>query len=321
MLKIWVEKLRDEIRLKLILYWLCTTIVTLCILGVINNTCTKAFVYCVMIAVTFVGSLYIWKENRRHFRDHPRTIFRRFISVTIASVFSLMLVILFANSTDYEGLPNGNVAHLLGIRFNKIVKAAVLPLILTMVLFLGPIVCNIIDYGLFNYIDNCLWYLNFSNWIWLRNHIMAPFSEEFSFRACMLPLLLNCYSHKSSIFICPIFFGIGHAHHLVERIIHREDIRLALITTVFQLIYTTIFGAYSAFLFLRTGHFIAPLVVHSFCNHMGFPSIDEIPQYSQPKRTIVSIAYVTGLLLWCRLLFPLTSPSLYENSIFWNNVD
>ena len=29
------------------------------------------------------------------------------------------------------------------------------------------------------------------DWIWWRNHVVAPFSEEFTFRACMVPVLLG----------------------------------------------------------------------------------------------------------------------------------
>ena len=51
----------------------------------------------------------------------------------------------------------------------------------------------------------------------------------------------------------------------------------------FQSTYTTIFGMYSAFLFVRTGHIAAPVVAHGFCNFMGFPDFNEL--LNHPPRT------------------------------------
>lgn len=53
------------------------------------------------------------------------------------------------------------------------------------------------------------WISNLTNLIWLRNHVVAPLSEEFTFRACMLPLLLQCFRPLTAVFVCPLFFGVG----------------------------------------------------------------------------------------------------------------
>ena len=45
---------------------------------------------------------------------------------------------------------------------------------------------------------------------------------------------------------------------------------------LFQFAYTTVFGMYSAFLFIKTGHFAAPFIVHAYCNFMGFPDFMEV---------------------------------------------
>ena len=39
--------------------------------------------------------------------------------------------------------------------------------------------------------------------------LQAPLSEEFMFRACMLPLLVPSFGEGWSMFICPLFFGVG----------------------------------------------------------------------------------------------------------------
>lgn len=38
--------------------------------------------------------------------------------------------------------------------------------------------------------------------------------------------------------------------------------------------YTTAFGAYATWLFIRTGSLAAPVAVHMLCNAVGFPDFD-----------------------------------------------
>ncbi|KAL1110204.1 hypothetical protein AAG570_008281 [Ranatra chinensis] len=186
-----------------------------------------------------------------------------------------------------------------------------------MVLFLGPIAMQFQSDFLDLYSEPKYWISNFRNLIWLRNYIIAPFSEELTFRACMLPLLIQCFRPQAAIFICPLFFGIAHLHHIIGCIKEGMNVKTALLVSGFQFTYTTIFGAYSAFLFLRTGHFVASLFAHTFCNYMGFPQFVELYGYSEPKRTIIVVLCLVGFVLWCVLLSPLTTPSWYKNHLFW----
>jgi prenyl protein peptidase len=75
------------------------------------------------------------------------------------------------------------------------------------------------------------------------------------------------------IFGTPIIFGLAHVHHFYEfRITHpHTPIIAAVLRSVFQLAYTTLFGAYATFLYLRTGSLLAVIFVHAFCNWMGLP--------------------------------------------------
>ncbi|XP_052621791.1 CAAX prenyl protease 2 [Lactuca sativa] len=77
----------------------------------------------------------------------------------------------------------------------------------------------------------------------------------------------------------------------------------------FQLGYTVIFGLYASFLFVRTGHIAAPLVSHVFCNFMGLPA------FFSPRTRMVSVGFVAGVVGFVYLLFPLTSPELYNHKI------
>ncbi|XP_023933537.1 CAAX prenyl protease 2-like [Lingula anatina] len=152
------------------------------------------------------------------------------------------------------------------------------------------------------------------NLIWLRNHVVAPFSEEFIFRACMIPLLIPSVGAGTAVFLAPLFFGVAHFHHMVERVRNKHaDLKTAFLQSLFQFSYTTVFGAYSAFLFIRTGSLVAPVVAHAFCNHMGFPDIGMVFQYPPPQRYKIMANFVIGLVLWCFLLYPLTHPPLFSN--------
>ncbi|KAI5280602.1 hypothetical protein KEM54_003613, partial [Ascosphaera aggregata] len=75
------------------------------------------------------------------------------------------------------------------------------------------------------------------------------------------------------VFVTPLYFGIAHVHHLIEsRLCDPTSPWLPLIIrTVVQFAYTTVFGWYETFLYLRTGSLLAVCLVHSFCNINGLP--------------------------------------------------
>lgn len=112
-------------------------------------------------------------------------------------------------------LENVSLFDALGFRIKGLLTAFVLPLILTAILFLGPLSQQAFN-GVFKTIENPL--QNFTNVLWLRNHIVAPLSEEFTFRACMLPLLLQTFKPSTAVLITPLFFGVAHFHHMAERL-------------------------------------------------------------------------------------------------------
>ena len=128
------------------------------------------------------------------------------------------------------------------------------------------------------------------------------------FRSTILAAsLLGGLSTRALVFGTPLWFGIAHAHHALE--VWRQggkttqaaiqasagcgEFLLIELTTgrfgigsgsgigqndgdaervliiVFQLSYTTLFGWYASYLFLRTGSVIPPLLSHVFCNIMG----------------------------------------------------
>ena len=128
------------------------------------------------------------------------------------------------------------------------------------------------------------------------------------------------YSHFWAIIISPLFFGVAHFHHMVERIRKGQDILTSFLVSMFQFAYTTIFGMYSALLFIRTGHFAAPFVVHAYCNFMGFPDFMEVANSEPRKRLLLVTLFVAGAVLFYLLLDPLTSnPRWFNNNIYQTN--
>lgn len=94
------------------------------------------------------------------------------------------------------------------------------------------------------------------------------------FRSAIVPLYLLAHETPGRIvFIAPLYFGIAHVHHFYEfRLTHPDTPALAaLVRSLVQFGYTTIFGWYATFVFLRTGSLLAVVVVHSFCNWCGLP--------------------------------------------------
>ncbi|XP_016853938.1 CAAX prenyl protease 2 isoform X2 [Anolis carolinensis] len=188
--------------------------------------------------------------------------------------------------------PGTSLLALMGFRLEGIVPATLLPLLLTMVLFLGPLIqlsmdCpwDLVD-GLKVAFDPRFWVLCLTDMRWLRNQVIAPFTEELVFRACMLPMLVPCTGLGPAIFTCPLFFGV-----------------------VFQFSYTAVFGAYTAFIFIRTGHLIGPVLCHSFCNYVGFPAMGAALEH--PQRVLVVFFYLLGVGLFLLLLHPMTDPAFF----------
>lgn len=159
-------------------------------------------------------------------------------------------------------------------------------------------------------------------------------TEEILFRSASVPLLLLAQtSNGTIIFLTPIVFGLAHVHHFYEfRISHpHTPVVSALLRSLLQFTYTTLFGGYATFIYLRTGSLLSVILVHAFCNWMGFPRFwgrvtpgDTVgPAVGERKRTegvnaskhgkpnlLWTIAYYTLLIVgaigWRKLLWPLT---------------
>lgn len=112
------------------------------------------------------------------------------------------------------------------------------------------------------------------------NHSIAPSqgptTEELIWRSLIIPLHLSAHvSPTTAVFVTPLYFGIAHVHHFYEfRITHpHTPVVAGVARSLFQFAYTSLFGFFGAFVFVRTASLPAAIVAHAFCNWMGLPRL------------------------------------------------
>lgn len=104
--------------------------------------------------------------------------------------------------------------------------------------------------------------------------MQGPITEEVVFRSALVPLhLIAGVAPSRIVFLTPLYFGIAHIHHFYEfKLTHpRAPWFVALVRSLVQFSYTSLFGFFATFIFLRTGSLPAAILVHSFCNFCGLP--------------------------------------------------
>ena len=259
----------------------------------------SVFAACFGLASLFVLSLYAVSAGLP--RNHPVTVRRRILA--IACVCSAAPAYVWAwSSREGDGEP---LLRVLGVKREGILWAVICPLLLVSLAYLGTLV-HYASLGQNPFSD-----LFAERWdIAFRNFVAAPFAEEFVFRACLVPVLAPSLGELWTILLCPLFFGLAHLHHIVEWAQNGgETLTNVLVGLLVQVGYTSLFGMFSAFLFVRSGHLVSPVLAHSYCNLLGLPVLDGIPSHPRPW-TILAV-YVIGLVTFVLLLFPLTSPTLF----------
>lgn len=104
----------------------------------------------------------------------------------------------------------------------------------------------------------------------------GPTTEELIWRSLIIPLHLAAHIPPiTTILATPLYFGIAHVHHFYEfRLTHPHNpLAASLARTLFQFTYTSLFGSFAAFVFVRTASLPAAVIAHAFCNWMGLPRL------------------------------------------------
>lgn len=256
-------------------------------------------------------------------------LIRRFVCAFVSSIVSLFACALLLPTSNFQG--TSSLFGVYGIRADHLWQAVVFPLCLTSLCYSGTFVSKVVslvsawkdDYCcgeacLFEFIKLSpkrllCWIQSIaSNILAWRTYVVAPLTEELVFRACMIPVLL-CGGFKTFnvIFLSPILFSLAHLNHFLE-LYYQQDCSLIKVSLILglQLGYTVVFGSYASFLFIRTGHLVAPIVAHIFCNVMGLPVLS-----SSQGKGLITISFLAGIVGFLCLLFPATSPGLYNDRL------
>jgi prenyl protein peptidase len=217
-------------------------------------------------------------------RDSPTVIAARVKAVFLSCLISTLITISILTIPGHASIRD--VLRLFGL-------APVLPwdcgkvLLLLAVLFLGPLYeYVVVDAAwkewreLRRSVKDTFW----TTWPAFRNMVVAPWCEELVFRSLVISLyLLANVAPARIVFVSPLIFGAAHVHHLVDYVrTHTPQksnfppvsvLATGLLISAIQFTYTSLFGFFAAFVYLRTGNMFASVTAHTFCNFMGLPRV------------------------------------------------
>ena len=74
--------------------------------------------------------------------------------------------------------------------------ALTFPLVLTIILFLGPLAMLAATDRLKWFFQSAYWNESLTDWVWWRNHVVAPVTEEFAFRLITFFFNLEKINHR-----------------------------------------------------------------------------------------------------------------------------
>ena len=261
-----------------------------------------------LLSFLFVVSLYIWRRSTLHDRDDPTVIKQRLFSVVSVCLIAPIIMLQFARG-DTPAKHGPPFTTWIGFTTHGLFYSATLPLLLTASLFLGPMYLHFLHYPslslLLAHASSFLSSLSSerSLLIKLRNLVVAPVCEEFIFRGCVISLLLAAnLPYSALLLLSPLLFGLSHLHHLVGLMRSKGfPVPQAVATVAFQLLHTTLFGIYAAYVYLSTGSVVACILCHAFCNWMEFPDLGwtgnpHHPAYKQ--RLSVAIVFIVGMIVF-----------------------
>ncbi|KAI9882498.1 MAG: hypothetical protein M1823_005758 [Watsoniomyces obsoletus] len=230
----------------------------------------------ILYTIIYVLPFYLSSTTRpspRLSRDAPAVIRARIRAVTLSCMFSTLATLTLLVTRGGVSIPQA--VRILGYWPWSLVDIGK-SLLLTAILFAGPLFeAGIIEGRWQDWIQGrgVLEVLN--SWGGWRNYVAGPITEEVVFRAAIVPLhlLVPGITPGQIVFRTPLYFGIAHVHHFYEFTLTHPHLSIipGLIRSLVQFGYTSIFGFFATFLFLRTGSLPAAILVHSFCNWSGLP--------------------------------------------------
>ncbi|KAG7290539.1 hypothetical protein NEMBOFW57_000542 [Staphylotrichum longicolle] len=241
---------------------------------------TRAAIFLlVLYALSYFVPFYLSHTTRPSptlSRDAPSVIRARIRSVTLSCLVCTTATFVVLSRAGAGDTTPREALHLLGL-WPPALWDSCRVLFLTALLFAGPLFSYfVVERGWADWVRLAPVKEVWTEWTTWRNIIAGPVTEELLFRTASIPLMLLAGTPPTrTILLTPIIFGLAHVHHFYEfRLTHPQvPAAAALLRSCFQLGYTTLFGAYATFLFLRTGSLLAVCAVHAFCNCMGLRQV------------------------------------------------
>lgn len=227
---------------------------------------------CVLLTCLYVGAVRLSNGRSGGNRDDRHIIVRRSIAVFTVCAVSWL-------PTARTCASHSSLVAALGLRSDGVLPAVATTLGLCSSLFASPLLiltCESISGS-----ETVLAKRKYeTRLVLVRNLVVAPLAEEFVFRACMVQLLFLSPPFPTwpvfSVHCCaPACFAAAHVHHAWRRGLPGAQ-RNMLANTLFQFVYTFLFGAFATALLCRTGTLAAPIAAHVFCNAMGVPSFQRL---------------------------------------------
>ncbi|MCJ1356591.1 MAG: hypothetical protein MMC33_006586 [Icmadophila ericetorum] len=192
------------------------------------------------------------------------------LTCIICSIITVRLIQLYTRATVLESF------HQLAWYPISVVDT-VKPIFLTIILFAGPLFeRGIVEGGWRDWIVGKGVVEELSSWMGWRTYIAGPLSEEILFRSLLVSIaLLSPLLPAPILLYTPLYFGIAHIHHFYEFYLTNPGVPIvpALLRSLFQFAFTTVFGWYATFVYLRTGNVWSVVITHAFCNWMGLPRV------------------------------------------------
>lgn len=267
------------------------------------------FIASAALAVSYVGAIKVNEpaDVAQLSRDDPRVIRYRLSRVTrLCLTTAAVLPWLLSSVAGYYPTYHAALYQfglIPGLTPNGDFPTDVLNVLKTfgkmVVLYVGPLVYYAIDSpNVPEYIHD-----NFLTLQGFRDHIFAPITEEFIYRACVLAILSPVVALTSSLVMyTPLLFGLAHIHHGWHLRSQGMALKSVVLTVLFQLTYTTAFGILANHIFISTGKNLCCLIVlHSMCNLIGFPSMEA--RHTHPRFfKWHCVLLVVGLFAFSRLL-------------------
>ncbi|GAA5999127.1 CAAX prenyl protease [Rhodotorula paludigena] len=269
-------------------------------------------------------------------RNHPNVIKARLLAVSLASLgscASLPLVLQRAAPATYPSYTSATrtALRLLGFAplpstWSGLARLLLYPAGLTASLFAGSLYVAWLEGDLPGQRGArtwAQWKARFGGWRGVRNYILAPLTEELSFRSCIVAAsFLGGCSTKQLIFLTPLWFGLAHVHHAWETYLAggrtKQALTQGVMQSTFQFVYTTLFGWYATFLFLRTGSIIPPFLAHAFCNTMGLPPLAWALKVWPEKKASLWGTYIAGISTFVYGFWRWTDPALFGGAnVYW----